>query len=893
MTESINKDYPLIIDLLKSDDRGLNKGIMFNESDKNTAFVNAQIVRDEVPVNLVGAIIYLNVDKPNRTKLQVEVEIENPEEGKVKLPFSENTLNFAGLASFQLQIEVGDKTSITPKYYFTIETGNITDEDIMDSNEYPILTKERERVEQALNNSKIAMERADNLLLTQIEANNKMNNAELIRKENELKRRNAETQRGVEFEDMKITISQELASIEKIVEQATELKKVALRNELNKDFEEKFNETQILFDGITNKKVLELKEYSDSQIEPVKNEIREKLKTIPPVEELKGRDGTSITLKGKVDNIDELPTLEKSSLGDIYVVGETLYMNNITEWVDIGGFRAGPQGLRGEPGKDGVNGKDGVDGKDGIDGKDGYSIYVKGTLTSEENLPSIDDSRNGDMYVINGELYLFTGENSWSNLGKFVGPQGLRGEPGKDGVNGKDGVDGKDGLTQDLTPITTRMDEIEQKVEENKIEIEIVDNLTTGGSNKVLSAEQGKVLFAQVSDIEERTGVVNNLEDGGIDKPLSAEMGKQLFQSVSDGKTKIASAITDKGISTSPTDTFDVMSGNIKDIKTGYGVGDVLELDSVDFEYKLDYSPEFLHKIQFSGNSVSSLSLDVKDSVLYLYSNPHITYYNLTENGLIQKSADVTKNEHTRIIPCPSNKTIYATTIGGKPLVTSYDYSFNKKYTYEGELLYNSWIRGMAISDEDKIDIYVTNYTPDSGKLISLSEYLIKNWELDLNGARDVTVLNKDTIIFSNSSVIKSVNSKGVLKKSLETLGAIQLFSDKDNGYINGYNDKKIFQLNTNLEIIWEKTLENEILSSYYNSEEKVYIILSKAKGGYLSVIDGFNEYGENVFNVESQAFYDENQKIFSIENIILHTGSNKGIVYTIKNPKINRIKIK
>lgn len=44
-----------------------------------------------------------------------------------------------------------------------------------------------------------------------------------------------------------------------------------------------------------------------------------------------------------------------------------------------------------------------------------------------------------------------------------------------------------------------------------------------------------------------------------------------LFQSVSDGKSKIAGAITDKGVTTSATDSYDTMAGNIRNIKTGGG----------------------------------------------------------------------------------------------------------------------------------------------------------------------------------------------------------------------------------------------------------------------------------------------------------------------------------
>lgn len=54
--------------------------------------------------------------------------------------------------------------------------------------------------------------------------------------------------------------------------------------------------------------------------------------------------------------------------------------------------------------------------------------------------------------------------------------------------------------------------------------------------------------------------ITSNNVQGAID---------QLFTSVSNGKNKIAGAITDKGVSTSSTDSFEVMAGNIKKIPVG------------------------------------------------------------------------------------------------------------------------------------------------------------------------------------------------------------------------------------------------------------------------------------------------------------------------------------
>ncbi len=43
-------------------------------------------------------------------------------------------------------------------------------------------------------------------------------------------------------------------------------------------------------------------------------------------------------------------------------------------------------------------------------------------------------------------------------------------------------------------------------------------------------------------------------------------------KSVSDGKSKVATAITDKGVATLPTDSFTTMAENIGQIKTGGGI---------------------------------------------------------------------------------------------------------------------------------------------------------------------------------------------------------------------------------------------------------------------------------------------------------------------------------
>ena len=105
-------------------------------------------------------------------------------------------------------------------------------------------------------------------------------------------------------------------------------------------------------------------------------------------------------------------------------------------------------------------------------------------------------------------------------------------------------------------------------------ELPIATNETLGG-----------IIVGDGLSIDE-TGVLSALGGGGgstitIDSELSLESTNpvqnkvvtkklnEVFQSVSDGKSKVAAAITDKGVSTAADATFDIMADNIKKIEGG------------------------------------------------------------------------------------------------------------------------------------------------------------------------------------------------------------------------------------------------------------------------------------------------------------------------------------
>ena len=102
------------------------------------------------------------------------------------------------------------------------------------------------------------------------------------------------------------------------------------------------------------------------------------------------------------------------------------------------------------------------------------------------------------------------------------------------------------------------------------------------GSNASVYA--GKCIFQLVLTLVDANGVITqqwdstkqsievhaSLENVNITQPKSfVDFVTQVKKSVSDGKSKVASAITEKGVATEATDTFDVMADNVGKIQTG------------------------------------------------------------------------------------------------------------------------------------------------------------------------------------------------------------------------------------------------------------------------------------------------------------------------------------
>ena len=91
----------------------------------------------------------------------------------------------------------------------------------------------------------------------------------------------------------------------------------------------------------------------------------------------------------------------------------------------------------------------------------------------------------------------------------------------------------------------------------------------------ITATDENDVIIRQWSSTICSIEVVRSLEDVNVTQPKSfVDFVTQVKKSVSDGKSKVASAITEKGVSTEATDTFDTMAENIRKISSGemYGL---------------------------------------------------------------------------------------------------------------------------------------------------------------------------------------------------------------------------------------------------------------------------------------------------------------------------------
>jgi hypothetical protein len=155
-----------------------------------------------------------------------------------------------------------------------------------------------------------------------------------------------------------------------------------------------------------------------------------------------GSDGTGITLRGTVDDVEDLPS-SGNTVGDLYIVtneGGDGYVWDGVEWINVGPIQ-GPQGNQGFQGATGAQGAQGNQGHQGHQGHQG----VQGITGAQGDTGSQGDQGFQGLTGSQGEK----GDQGDQGDQGFQGDQGLQGDQGNQGepstVAGPQGFQGDQG----------------------------------------------------------------------------------------------------------------------------------------------------------------------------------------------------------------------------------------------------------------------------------------------------------------------------------------------------------------------------------------------------------------------------------------------------------------
>ncbi|WP_155803745.1 WD40 repeat domain-containing protein, partial [Peptoniphilus sp. BV3C26] len=175
-------------------------------------------------------------------------------------------------------------------------------------------------------------------------------------------------------------------------------------------------------------------------------------------------------------------------------------------------------------------------------------------------------------------------------------------------------------------------------------------------TNDFTTAEQTKLKGIEAG--ANKTIIVNDLTTGGTTKALSAEQGKILFQNVDNGKLQIANAIIDKGqTGVSNKSSFQELATGIRNIKTGYGIGDIIKPADVKvLSYTEEKAPNKIWEFTGNTNSVNSVAVDSQGNV---YSGSYKKVMKISPNGT--KIWEFTGHTNTiRSVAVDSNGYVYS-----------------------------------------------------------------------------------------------------------------------------------------------------------------------------------------------------------------------------------------
>lgn len=346
-----------------------------------------------------------------------------------------------------------------------------------------------------------------------------------------------------------------------------------------------------------------------------------------------------------------------------------------------------------------------------------------------------------------------------------------------------------------IESVGAEVESIRQHLDQAKLDkTDIVNDLTTGGADKALSAEQGKTLEDTKLD---KTDVINDLTTGGADKALSAEQGKVLFTYADDGKKSIADAIVGKGVDATKSDDFNTLADKISKIKTGYGVGDVLPEGNVEVR-KTSTPPKKIWEFIGHTGEVNALAIASDGSIYSCCDDKKV--FKISPNG--QKIWEFT--QHTKrvwSVKVALDGSVYSSGEDNKIFKISPGGQKIWEYQWPGRFLGK-----LAVGPDGSVyacgfDCKVAKISPD-GKQV---------WRFN-NQAGDITsiAVGQDGSVYSGDSKHKVFKISPDGQKVWEFVGHTDtvhcLAVDSNDSIYSGAGDgdSRVFKISSDGQKIWE-----------------------------------------------------------------------------------------
>ena len=307
--------------------------------------------------------------------------------------------------------------------------------------------------------------------------------------------------------------------------------------------------------------------------------------------------------------------------------------------------------------------------------------------------------------------------------------------------------------------------------------------MTQNGESKKIKANT----FSTKTELENLQNIVNNLNENCATKSELDE----LKISVSNGKTLIADAITDKGVQTSATDTFQTMANNIRDIEGGGSGGATEEF----------YGDIVVNKTTVNVNNVDTDSIKIKlnqrptnNQIVTITTGNHITLsqtsliftptnWNVEQSIIISHNSDELTDHAGTITLSSQNVSDVTITVNvtnsslisyGNIVINKTSLTFNKG---ENETFTIKLDKAPSVNQNVNITIDDNNVTLDK----SIITFTPTNYNAEQTVTVSSSVETTATITLSSEGVSSKSINVTVVEQSSGTVGGIEIVPSEDN----------------------------------------------------------------------------------------------------------------